>query len=114
MDLSIVVPCFNEEQGVQRLHEALAATLPEIVDRYEVILVDDGSTDGTTDGGTDGTTDGGTDGTTDGSTDGTWEALQALPKASFAYQCIRLSRNFGKEAATTGARTSPRPGGDIT
>lgn len=75
MDLSIVVPCFNEEQGVQRLHEALAATLPEIVDRYEVILVDDGSTDGTL------------------------ETIRRISEADPALQYVSLSRNFGKEAA---------------
>ena len=47
MDLSIVVPCLNEERGLQRLHEALGAVLPEIAQRYEIILVDDGSEDGT-------------------------------------------------------------------
>lgn len=75
MDLSIVVPCFNEEQGVQRLHDTLATMLPEIVDDYEVILVDDGSTDGTLD------------------------RIRRISEADPAFQYVSLSRNFGKESA---------------
>jgi len=45
--LSIVVPVFNEESTLARLLEAvLAAPLPDGIDR-EIIVVDDGSTDGT-------------------------------------------------------------------
>jgi glycosyltransferase involved in cell wall biosynthesis len=45
--LSVVIPVYNEEKTVSAVIEAvLAAPLPEGIDR-EVILVDDGSTDGT-------------------------------------------------------------------
>jgi len=45
--LSIVVPVMNECQNVSLLYEKLSATLQSMKVRYEVIFVDDGSTDGT-------------------------------------------------------------------
>lgn len=49
MLVSIIIPVFNEVNSViQVLHRVLETPLPEGVDR-EIILVDDGSTDGTTD-----------------------------------------------------------------
>jgi glycosyltransferase involved in cell wall biosynthesis len=46
-EISIVVPVMNEEQNVRLLYEALAPQLKELGKSYEVIFVDDGSTDGT-------------------------------------------------------------------
>ncbi len=45
--LSVVVPMFNERENVTLLYEALTAALDEIGRDYEIICVDDGSTDGT-------------------------------------------------------------------
>jgi polyisoprenyl-phosphate glycosyltransferase len=42
--LSVVVPCHNEQENLLPLYEALTASLRE-VKRYEIILIDDGSTD---------------------------------------------------------------------
>lgn len=75
MDLSIVVPCCNEEQALQSLHEALCETLPPLADEYEVILVDDGSTDGTL------------------------HEAKRLAAEHDHVRYVALSRNFGKEAA---------------
>ena len=47
MYLSIVVPCMNEEQGIPELVERLKAAIDPWAGRAEIILVDDGSTDGT-------------------------------------------------------------------
>lgn len=49
VDISIVVPAMNEEQNVRLLYEALSAQLKELGKSYEVIFVDDGSTDHTFD-----------------------------------------------------------------
>ena len=45
--LSVVVPAHNEEASLPALHRELAATLSGVTDDYELIVVDDGSTDGT-------------------------------------------------------------------
>lgn len=75
MDLSVVVPCFNEEQGLERLYEALVGVLPGLADSYEIILVDDGSEDSTL------------------------VRAQRLCLRDKSVHYVALSRNFGKEAA---------------
>lgn len=45
--LSIVVPVMNEQQNVRPLYEKVSAKLDQLGLRYEVLFVDDGSTDGT-------------------------------------------------------------------
>ena len=47
--LSVVVPIFNERDNVVPLHEALSYALQLLGRPYEIVLVDDGSTDGTRD-----------------------------------------------------------------
>src|SRR3954453_17257273 len=47
IDLSVLVPVFNEAQNVDPLHGELDAVLRPSGLRYELIFVDDGSTDGT-------------------------------------------------------------------
>jgi len=45
--LSVVVPLRDESENVGPLHQALTAALEDLPEDYEIILVDDGSTDGT-------------------------------------------------------------------
>src|SRR4051794_34331253 len=45
---SVVVPFFNEATGAFRFLEELAAVVESLSDPAEVLLIDDGSTDGTT------------------------------------------------------------------
>lgn len=73
--LSVVVPCHNEEANLEELHRRLAATLPQVAETWQVVLVDDGSTDGTARVGL--------------------ELAAADPSVQF----LSFSRNFGKEAA---------------
>lgn len=75
MHLSIVVPCFNEEHGLQRLRDALVEALSGHVRDYEVILVDDGSTDRTL------------------------SEARRLSEHDPRFRYVSLSRNFGKEPA---------------
>jgi glycosyltransferase involved in cell wall biosynthesis len=49
MDLSIVVPLFNEEESLDALHAEITAAAGELGVDYEVLFVDDGSRDGTRD-----------------------------------------------------------------
>jgi glycosyltransferase involved in cell wall biosynthesis len=76
--LTVVIAAYNEAQAVPLLQPRIAATLdalPGIEGR--VLYVDDGSHDGT------------------------WAVLQALAAADPRVSALRLSRNFGKEAALT-------------
>ncbi len=75
MDLSVVVPVYNEEESVALLCEKLHAAVSGLGISYEIVLVDDGSHDRT------------------------WELLKEL---SHKYPCLRLiqfRRNFGQTAA---------------
>jgi glycosyltransferase involved in cell wall biosynthesis len=47
LDLSIIVPLYNEEESVVPLYRAVVAALDTLGLEYELIFVDDGSTDGT-------------------------------------------------------------------
>lgn len=42
--VSIIIPCYNEEGNIQVMYDRLMAVLP---DDYEILFIDDGSTDGT-------------------------------------------------------------------
>jgi len=46
-ELSLFFPCHNEEENLLPLVDEALASLPALASRYEVIIVDDGSTDGT-------------------------------------------------------------------
>lgn len=76
MKLSIVVPCYNEAENVFGFHKAVLAAFSAITFDYEVVYVDDGSSDAT---------------------------LHNLKKIYQEKSCpvkiISFSRNFGKEAA---------------
>jgi glycosyltransferase involved in cell wall biosynthesis len=75
MRLSVVVPCFNEEHGLGDLHARLSAVLPMVTPDFEVVLVDDGSTDRTL------------------------AEMRKLAAADVHVRFVALSRNFGKESA---------------
>ena len=45
--ISIVIPVYNEEDNVKALHTKLTEVLPAITENYEILFVDDGSTDNT-------------------------------------------------------------------
>lgn len=75
MDLSIVIPLYNEEENVKPLYEQLKATLDEIGREYEIIVVDDGSTDRS------------------------FAILKGLHEGDERLKVIRFRRNFGQTAA---------------
>lgn len=47
IDLTIVVPCLNEERNVEGTLETIAAALRELPYTFEILVIDDGSTDAT-------------------------------------------------------------------
>src|SRR4029077_552565 len=75
LDLSIVVPLFNESGTFDELHRRLTAVLLVLGLDSEVIYVDDGSTDGTR------------------------EALAAVAQLDARVRVINLARNYGQTAA---------------
>ncbi|MDP2670553.1 MAG: glycosyltransferase [bacterium] len=45
--VSIIIPCFNEEKRLKKTRPILAAYLQQFPHQFEIVFVDDGSTDGT-------------------------------------------------------------------
>ncbi len=73
--LTIIIPVYNEEESIPLLHERLSRVMKEQELSYEIIYVDDGSSDGT------------------------FSQLQTVTMQDQKVQVIRLRRNFGQTAA---------------
>jgi dolichol-phosphate mannosyltransferase len=73
--VSVVIPCYDEEAVLPLLFERLGAAAEQWGCRYEVILVDDGSKDGT------------------------WGVMTALHERDGRWKLVRLARNFGHQTA---------------
>jgi glycosyltransferase involved in cell wall biosynthesis len=73
--LSVVVPVYNEERGLTRLVDRLTAALERLDRPWEVVFVDDGSSDGTS------------------------SVLAAINVREPRCKAVVFSRNFGKEIA---------------
>ncbi len=76
-ELSVVVPCHNESGNLETLHARVAAVCRPITDDFELVLVDDGSTDAT------------------------WEGIVRLSEADRHVVGVKLSRNHGHQLALT-------------
>src|SRR5438132_1804501 len=75
--ISIVVPAFNEELNATPFYEALTSAIDGIDARFEIILVDDGSTDET------------------------FRIFTEIARRDPRVRALRFSRNFGSHAALT-------------
>ncbi|MDX5436433.1 MAG: glycosyltransferase family 2 protein, partial [Pontibacter sp.] len=74
-DISVVVPLFNEEESLPELVRWIRRVMHAHEFTYEVILVDDGSTDRS------------------------WDVIHALGEEDKAVKGISFNRNYGKSAA---------------
>ena len=75
MDLSIVIPVYNENENISLLYSELKKVLSELKKSYELIFVDDGSSDGS------------------------FEALKRIHRNDKNVKIIKFRRNFGQTAA---------------
>lgn len=75
MDISIVIPLLNEEESINELHDWIQRVMEEHGFSYEIIFVDDGSTDGS------------------------WEIIKRLHGQSNRVKAIKFRRNYGKSPA---------------
>jgi glycosyltransferase involved in cell wall biosynthesis len=75
MDLTVVVPAYNEAESLPELAEWIDRVCTGSSISYEVIIIDDGSSDGT------------------------WEAVSRLATANSRIKGVRFRRNYGKAAA---------------
>jgi undecaprenyl-phosphate 4-deoxy-4-formamido-L-arabinose transferase len=74
-DVSLVVPVFNEERTIEQVVGQAVGVLEEDAHTFEVIVVDDGSKDGT------------------------WAAVERLHGGDARVKAVRLKRNFGQHPA---------------
>ncbi len=75
LDISVVIPVYNEEGNIERLHTELTEALEEIGRSYEVIAINDGSSDDT------------------------YAKLNAVQAKDSRWHVIHFRRNFGQTAA---------------
>ncbi len=75
LDISVVVPLYNEDESLPELAEWIDKVMQENRFSYEVIFVDDGSTDKS------------------------WEVIEGLNQKNSSIKGIRFRRNYGKSAA---------------
>jgi dolichol-phosphate mannosyltransferase len=75
--LSVVVPCFNEQEVLRETHRRLSEALAELEIEYEIVYVDDGSRDDTP------------------------AILSTLQSDDDHVRVVRFSRNFGHQIAVT-------------
>ncbi|MCS6926851.1 MAG: glycosyltransferase, partial [Candidatus Binatia bacterium] len=73
--VSVVVPVFNEEENILPLYRALTRVMERLGRRWELLFVDDGSTDAT------------------------YQVLQQVQRQDARVRVLCLRRNFGQTAA---------------
>ena len=75
IDTSIVASAFNEEENLEELYSELTRVMQGLGETYELLFIDDGSTDGT------------------------FELLRKFHEADEHVRVVRFGRNFGQQAA---------------
>lgn len=77
MELSVIIPCFNEKENIKLLYRELKTVLASLGIDYEIIYIDDGSSDGS------------------------FEIIKELALSDSAVKAIGFKKNFGQTAALT-------------
>jgi len=75
MDISVVIPLLNEEESLQELHNWIVKVMQTNNFLYEIIFIDDGSTDNS------------------------WNVIEQLSERNKAVKGIRFQKNYGKSQA---------------
>ena len=75
MDISVVIPLYNEEESLKELHDRIRKVMQDNDYSYEIIFVDDGSTDNS------------------------WEVITQLRSEAEQVKAIKFRRNYGKSPA---------------
>ncbi|NOS93123.1 MAG: glycosyltransferase family 2 protein, partial [Cyclobacteriaceae bacterium] len=75
MNISVIIPAKDEEESIPELSQWISRVMNSHGFSYEVIFIDDGSTDGT------------------------WEAIRKINQENPAFKGFKFNRNFGKAAA---------------
>lgn len=75
IEISVVIPLYNEEESLPELCDWISRVMNDRGFTYEVILVDDGSTDAS------------------------WDAIEKISQQNPSFKAIRFNRNYGKSAA---------------
>jgi len=75
MDISVVIPLLNEEESLQELHDWIAKVMQSNRYSYEILFIDDGSTDTS------------------------WEVIEKLSQENPQVKGIRFQKNYGKSQA---------------
>ncbi len=74
MQISVVIPLFNEEESLPELCSWIEQVMNKASFTYEIVLIDDGSCDNS------------------------WQVIQQLAKKNSAIKAIKFQRNYGKSA----------------
>jgi len=83
MDLSLVIPVYNEEESIQELTDWIVRVCSSYIISFEIIFVDDGSSDSS------------------------WDKIQSIAEKNKLVKGFRFRRNYGKAAALhTGFRNA--------
>jgi len=79
MDISVVIPLLNEEESLKELHDWIVKVMRSNHFLYEIIFIDDGSTDTS------------------------WQVIEALSKENSSVKGIKFQKNYGKSQALNAA-----------
>ena len=75
MDISVIIPLLNESDSLSELHSSIEKVMSSGSYSYEVVFIDDGSTDNS------------------------WEIINSLSKEHKSVKGIRFFKNYGKSQA---------------